>query len=69
MTEPASLKHPLQQWLGGGGIALLSRLKDARDIAHALQSSAETVGYNRKRRTGVVPVSIFKKFPARSERN
>jgi hypothetical protein len=34
--------------IGGSGIALLSRFENARDVAHALQSSAETTGDNSK---------------------
>jgi len=41
-----------QQFLGGFGIALLSRLKDASDVAHGLQSSSETTGDNSKQFTG-----------------
>jgi hypothetical protein len=37
-----------QQLIGGSGIALLSRLKNARDVAHASQSSAGTIGDNLK---------------------
>ena len=37
-----------QQLIGGSGIALFSRLKDTRDVAHALQSNAGTTSDNSK---------------------
>jgi hypothetical protein len=46
--SPQFFINERQQLIGDSGIALLSRRKDARDVAHALQSSAETSRDNSK---------------------